>query len=215
MKNRNAVIWRRSERVPKWFRAVLHAIMYSEAGKAHSMICAIDQMLECSADERVLIVLCAMGLEQAMIAELLAISRFSVRRRLDSLRERRNFDFVAAMATAGDLSPLLVCFAEVCEAEEAYIAFAARRLAGLSEKELGVLFAIVKEEPMSEKLLGELAVKAAHYFRIKKKLIGMFRIGFSSAMRHPRNRHNYRLRESDYRVNACSVVRLVSSSLAC
>ena len=104
------------------------------------MICAIDRMLECSADERVLIVLCVMGLEQSMIAEFLRISRFSLRRRFEALRKRRNFDFVAATETAGDLSPLLVCFAEVCEAEEAYIAFVARRLAGLSEKELGMLF---------------------------------------------------------------------------
>ena len=190
-------MWRRSERVPKWFRAVIHAIMYSETEKAHSMICAIDRMLKCSADERVLIVLCVMGLEQSMIAEFLRISRFSLRRRFEALRKRRNFDFVAATETAGDLSPLLVCFAEVCEAEEAYIAFVARRLAGLSEKELGVLFAIVKEEPMSEKLLGELAVKAAHYFRIKKKVIRMFSRGLSSTMHHPRYRHNYRLRDSD------------------
>ena len=108
MKNRNAGMWRRSEKVPGWFRAVLHAIMYSEARKAHSMISAIDRMLKSDADERVLIVLCAMGLEQSMIAEFLGISRFSLRR-----RKRMSFDFVAATETAGDLSPLLVCFAAV------------------------------------------------------------------------------------------------------
>ena len=113
MKNRNAVMWRRSEKVPGWFRAVLHAIMYSETEKAYSMISAIDRMLKSDADERVLIVLCAMGLEQSMIAEFLGISRFSLRRRFESLRKRMSFDFVAATETAGDLSPLLVCFAAV------------------------------------------------------------------------------------------------------
>ena len=120
MKNRNAVMWRRSERVPKWFRGVLHQVMYSNITEAHSMITAIDRMLECSADERVLIVLCAMGLEQSMIAEFLGISRFSLRRRLDSLRKRREYDFLGITESVGDLSPLLVCFAEVCEEEEAY-----------------------------------------------------------------------------------------------
>ena len=132
MKNRNAVMWRRSERVPKWFRGVLHVIMYAKISEAHSMISAIDRMLECSADERVLIVLCAMGLEQSMIAEFLGISRLSLRKRLDSLRKRRDYDFLGITESVGDLSPLLVCFAEVCEEEEAYIAFVARRLAGLS-----------------------------------------------------------------------------------
>ena len=97
MKNRNARMWRRSEKVPGWFRAVIHAIMYSETEKAHSMISAIDRMLECSADERV------------------------------------------------------VCFEEVCKEEEAYIAFVVDRLVGLSEKELGVLFGIVKDEPRKKK----------------------------------------------------------------
>ena len=196
MKNRNAVMWRRSERVPKWFRGVLHQVMYSNITEAHSMICAIDRMLECSADERVLIVLCAMGFEQSMIAEFLGISRFSLRRRLDSLRKRRDYDFLGIRETAGDLSPLLVCFAEVCEAEETYIAFVARRLAGLSEKELGVLFGIVKDEPR-RKTVNDMLITGTHYDRIRNKLLDLFGRGIALAMRHPRNRHNYRLRDRD------------------
>ena len=160
------------------------------------MISAIDRMLKCGADERVLIVLCAMGFEQSMIAEFLGISRFAVRRRLDSLRKRRNFDFVAATETAGNLSPLLVCFAEVCKDEEAYIAFAARRLTGLSEKELGVLFGIVKDEPR-RKTVNDMLITGTHYDRIRNKLLDLFGSGLALPMRLPQNRHNYRLRESD------------------
>ena len=187
---------RRSEKVPGWFRAVLHAIMYSEARKAHSMISVIDRMLECSADERVLIVFCAMGLEQSLIAEFLGISRFAVRRRLDSLRKRRNFDFVVATETAGDFSPLFVCFAEVCKEEEAYIAFVVERLVGLSEKELGVLFGIVKDEAR-RKTINDMMITGTHYDRIRNKLLDLFGSGLALPMRLPQNRHNYRFRESD------------------
>ena len=118
MKNRNALIWRRSERVPKWFRGVLHQVMYSNITEAHSMITAIDRMLECSADERV------------------------------------------------------VCFEEVCKEEEAYIAFVVNRLVGLSEKELGVLFGIVKDEPR-RKTVNDMLITGTHYDRIRNKLLDL------------------------------------------
>ena len=41
MKNRNARRWLRSERVPKWFRGVLHVIMYAKISEVHSMLRAI------------------------------------------------------------------------------------------------------------------------------------------------------------------------------
>lgn len=123
-----------------------------------------------------MVLLCATGHAQHEIAERLGISRFAVRRRIEVLRRRWNFDFVAAMNSVEPMSGLIVRFAERRGHENGDIAFAVRSLAGFSLKELGVLFAIVKEQPQ-EQALDAISISRSHYIRIRNGFIGMFGMG--------------------------------------
>lgn len=177
MENQNAAVMRRSRRVPRWFCDILHEIMYSDIAQAYSMLCAMDRLSSGSDDERTMVLLFVTGLSRSEIAEHLGLSRFAVRRRIEVLRKRWNFDFVAAMKCVGPISGLLVRFAERRGHENRDIAFVLRSLAGFSVKELGVLFAIAKEQSQEE-ALDAISISRSHYIRVRSKFIGMF--GMSS-----------------------------------
>ena len=176
MENQNAAVMRRSRRIPRWFRDILHEIMYSDIVQAYSMLCAMDRLSSGSEEERAMVLLCATGHAQHEIAERLGISRFAVRRRIEVLRRRWNFDFVAVMNSVEPMSGLIVRFAERRGHENGDIAFAVRSLAGFSLKELGVLFAIAKEQPQ-EQALDAISISRSHYIRIRNGFIGMFGMG--------------------------------------
>ncbi len=161
--------WHRVQIVPPWFKDVLHSTIFAQIDHAHHIIRTFSAISVVPPSDRGVLAEFAMGSNQDRIAARFGVSRHHVCRRLKRLRKMLGDRLPCGLRMPSATASLIADFVEHGGPRVPNVRTVVKRLEELSRNELGVLFALLRRQPVNETLVA-LGIGNTRYHQIKARL---------------------------------------------